>query len=55
MFVNDGSKDSTWEIIKKLALEDEHFKKETRNTRNNMYYCDDCNINYGVQSKGGKG
>lgn len=25
MFVNDGSKDSTWEIIKKLALEDEHF------------------------------
>ena len=23
MFVNDGSKDSTWEIIKKLALEDD--------------------------------
>lgn len=32
-----------------------NFKKKTRNTRNNMYYCDDCNINYGVQSKGGKG
>ncbi|MGN8886875.1 glycosyltransferase family 2 protein [Blautia sp. HCP28S3_G10] len=25
LFVNDGSKDSTWEIIKKLADEDEHF------------------------------
>lgn len=25
LFVNDGSKDSTWEIIKKLAAEDEHF------------------------------
>ena len=25
LFVNDGSKDSTWDIIKKLALEDEHF------------------------------
>ena len=25
MFVNDGSKDSTWEIIQKLAKEDEHF------------------------------
>ncbi len=25
MFVNDGSKDNTWEIIKELAKEDEHF------------------------------
>lgn len=25
MFVNDGSKDSTWEIIEKLAKEDRHF------------------------------
>ena len=25
MFVNDGSKDSTWEIIEKLAREDRHF------------------------------
>lgn len=25
MFVNDGSKDNTWTLIKKLALEDEHF------------------------------
>lgn len=25
LFVDDGSKDSTWEIIKKLADEDEHF------------------------------
>ena len=25
MFVNDGSKDNTWEIITKLAEEDEHF------------------------------
>lgn len=25
MFVNDGSKDSTWDIIKKLSEEDEHF------------------------------
>lgn len=25
MFVNDGSKDTTWEIIKKLSIEDEHF------------------------------
>lgn len=25
LFVNDGSKDSTWEIIKNLAKEDEHF------------------------------
>ena len=25
MFVNDGSKDSTWKIIKKLADEDEHY------------------------------
>ena len=25
MFVNDGSKDSTWDIIKKLSSEDEHF------------------------------
>lgn len=25
MFVNDGSKDSTWEIIKKLALQDKHY------------------------------
>lgn len=25
MFVNDGSKDTTWEIIKKLSKEDEHF------------------------------
>lgn len=25
MFVNDGSKDTTWEIIKSLSKEDEHF------------------------------
>ena len=25
MFVNDGSKDSTWEIIKRLSKEDEHY------------------------------
>lgn len=25
MFVNDGSKDSTWDIIQKLAVEDKHF------------------------------
>ena len=25
MFVNDGSKDSTWEIIEKLSKENEHF------------------------------
>jgi len=25
MFVNDGSKDTTWEIIKDLAKQDEHF------------------------------
>lgn len=25
LFVNDGSKDTTWEIIKKLSKEDEHF------------------------------
>lgn len=25
LFVNDGSKDSTWEIIKNLAKEDEHY------------------------------
>lgn len=25
LFVNDGSKDSTWEVIKNLAKEDEHF------------------------------
>jgi glycosyltransferase involved in cell wall biosynthesis len=25
MFVNDGSKDATWEIIKSLSKEDEHF------------------------------
>lgn len=25
MFVNDGSKDSTWDIIQKLSEEDEHF------------------------------
>ena len=25
MFVNDGSKDSTWDIIKRLSEEDEHF------------------------------
>ncbi len=25
MFVNDGSKDSTWEIIQRLSKEDEHF------------------------------
>lgn len=25
LFVNDGSKDSTWEIIKELAQKDEHF------------------------------
>ena len=25
LFVNDGSKDSTWEIIKELAADDEHF------------------------------
>ncbi|WP_028242315.1 glycosyltransferase family 2 protein [Pseudobutyrivibrio ruminis] len=25
MFVNDGSKDKTWEIIKELAMKDEHF------------------------------
>lgn len=25
LFVNDGSKDSTWDIIKKLSEEDEHF------------------------------
>ena len=25
LFVNDGSKDSTWDIIQKLAEEDEHF------------------------------
>ena len=25
MFVNDGSKDSTWDIIKKLSSEDEHL------------------------------
>ena len=25
MFVNDGSKDDTWNIIKKLAAEDEHY------------------------------
>ena len=25
MFVNDGSKDDTWYIIKKLAQEDEHY------------------------------
>lgn len=25
MFVNDGSRDSTWDIIKKLSREDEHF------------------------------
>lgn len=26
LFVNDGSKDKTWEIIKRLANRDEHFK-----------------------------
>ena len=26
LFVNDGSKDKTWEIIKQLAKDDEHFK-----------------------------
>ena len=25
MFVNDGSKDKTWDIIKDLAMQDEHF------------------------------
>ena len=25
MFVNDGSKDKTWEIIKSLAIQDEHY------------------------------
>ena len=25
MFVNDGSKDKTWEIIKELSKQDEHF------------------------------
>ena len=25
MFINDGSRDSTWDIIKKLSREDEHF------------------------------
>lgn len=25
LFINDGSKDSTWEIIKDLSVEDEHF------------------------------
>ena len=25
MFVNDGSKDQTWEIIKQLSKQDEHF------------------------------
>ena len=25
LFVNDGSKDRTWELIKELASQDEHF------------------------------
>ena len=30
LFVNDGSKDKTWEIIKQLAKDDEHFKGITQ-------------------------
>ena len=34
LFVNDGSKDKTWDIIKQLSKEDEHYQGicQSRNT-----------------------
>ena len=38
LFVNDGSKDKTWEIIKQLAKSDEHFKGSKRQGGYNHFY-----------------
>ena len=51
MFVNDGSKDSTWEIIKKLALEDEHFIGITQSRNRGHQNCSSCRFGWKAKDK----
>ena len=39
MFVNDGSKDDTWGIIRQLAAQDEHFLGCLLYTSNRALWC----------------
>ena len=61
LFVNDGSKDATWEIIKALAAEDGHFRgiSQSRNRGHQntllaglMEVKDDCDITITIDCDG---
>lgn len=61
LFVNDGSKDRTWEIIKELAAKDEHFVgiSQSRNRGHQnavlaglMYAKDRCDITISIDCDG---
>lgn len=61
LFVNDGSKDKTWEIIKRLSQEDEHYSGicQSRNRGHQnavlagmMYSIDKCDITISIDCDG---